>query len=171
MFLFSNRALPIDYQHADIFGINTYRFTKPGQPGPFKYIKMHLKPKQGTQYFTAGEAELLAGVDPDFHTRRLYDDIAKGNFPQWDVHAQVIDPMVAARSGIDIFDPTKTLPQADFPLRRFGKIVLNKNVDNFFAEQEQAAFSPTNIVPGWALSPDPSTFHDITFRTRLSPND
>lgn len=155
MFLFSDRSTPVDFQHADIFGINTYRFTK--TDGSFKYLKMHLKTNQGIKNFTDAEAQMTAGMDPDYQTRSLYDDIEKGNFPSWDVYAQIIDPQQAMKYPIDIFDPTKTLPFADFPLRKFGRITLNRNVDNFFAEQEQAAFSPTNVVPGWALSPDPST--------------
>lgn len=161
MFLFSDRATPVDFQHADIFGINTYRFTK--SDGSFKYVKIHLKTSQGVQNFTASEAQVKAGVDPDFQTRSLYDDIENGGQPSWDVYAQIIDPVVAMGYNINIFDPTKTLPFEDFPLRKFGRIVLNKNVDNFFAEQEQAAFSPTNLVPGWALSPDPSEFMLLTW--------
>ncbi|KAF4445853.1 catA, catalase [Fusarium austroafricanum] len=153
MFLFSDRATPVDFQHADIFSINTYRFTKPG--GKFVYVKIHLKTNQGVKNFTIEEATKVAGCDPDFQTRQLYEDIQNGGTPSWDVYAQIIDPHTAENCGINIFDPTKTLPFKDFPLRKFGRIVLNRNVDNSFAEQEQSAFSPTNIVPGWALTPDP----------------
>ncbi|RYC56256.1 hypothetical protein CHU98_g9958 [Xylaria longipes] len=141
MFLFSDRHTPIDFQHADCFGVNTYRFTKPTS--------------QGVKNFTAREAQAVAGSDPDYQTRSLFDDLEAGKTPSWDVYAQIIDPKKAANYPIDIFDPTKTLPHEDFPLRKFGRIVLNKNPDDNFAEVEQSAFSPTNIVPGWALSPDP----------------
>lgn len=91
-------------------------------------------------------------------TRSLYEDIDAGKFPSWDVYGQIISPEVAERYPINIFDPTKTLPSKDFPYRPFGRIVLDRNVDDHFAETEQSAFSPTNVVPGWALSPDPSMF-------------
>jgi catalase len=159
MFLFSDRATPVDFQHADIFSINTYRFTK--NDGSFKYVKIHLKTTRGVKNFNAHDAAQKAGMDPDFQTRSLYESIENRDYPSWDVFAQVVDPRVAEKHHINIFDPTKTLPFEHFPLRKFGRIVLNENVSNFFAEQEQSAFSPTNIVPGWALSPDPSTYITI----------
>ncbi len=131
------------------------------------YVKIHLKTSQGVQNFTAAEAQKMAGEDPDFQTRSLYEDIENGKFPAWDVYAQIIDPRVAENYKINIFDATKTLPFKDFPLRKFGRIVLDRNVENFFAEQEQSAFSPTNIVPGWALSPDPSEFSSLALALRL----
>ncbi|KAF7939249.1 uncharacterized protein EAE97_007329 [Botrytis byssoidea] len=153
MFLFSDRATPVDFQHADIFSINTYKFTK--SDGSFTYVKIHLKTNQGVKNFTQDEANQKAGVDPDFQTRSLYEDIENQKYPTWDVFAQIIDPVKAENYHINIFDATKTFPFSEFPLRKFGKITLNRNVDNFFAEQEQSAFSPTNLVPGWALTPDP----------------
>lgn len=156
MFLFSDRATPVDFQHADIFSINTYKFTK--TDGSFTYVKIHLKTNQGVKNFTQAEANQTAGNDPDFQTRSLYEDIENKNFPSWDVYAQIIDPAKAETYHINIFDATKTFPFHEFPLRKFGKITLNRNLDNFFAEQEQSAFSPTNLVPGWALTPDPSKY-------------
>ncbi|KUI63890.1 Catalase A [Cytospora mali] len=153
MFLFSDRATPIDFQHADIFSVNTYRFTK--TDGTSSYVKLHIKSNQGNQYLTAAEAKKRAGEDPDHMTRSLHDNIEKGKFPSWDVYGQIISPDVAENYPIDIFDPTKTLPSKDFPYRPFGRIVLNKNVGDNFAEAEQVAFSPANVVPGWALTPDP----------------
>ncbi|KAI2643566.1 catA, catalase [Xylaria nigripes] len=153
MFVFSDRSTPVDFQHADCFSINTYRFTK--SDGSFVYVKIHVKTNQGVKNFTASEAEKMAGEDPDYHTRSLYDDLDAGKTPSWDVYAQIIDPKKAASYPINIFDPTKTLPFEDFPLRKFGRIVLERNPDDNFAEVEQSAFSPTNVVPGWALTPDP----------------
>ncbi|ROW15395.1 hypothetical protein VPNG_02414 [Cytospora leucostoma] len=153
MFLFSDRSTPVDFQHADIFSVNTYRFTK--TDGSFSYVKIHIKSNQGNQYLSAAEAKKIAGEDPDHMTRALHDDIEAGKSPSWDVYGQVISPDVAEDYPIDIFDPTKTLPSKDFPYRPFGRIALNKNVGDNFAEAEQAAFSPANVVPGWALSPDP----------------
>lgn len=91
-------------------------------------------------------------------TRSLHDDIEAGKFPSWDVYGQIISPDVAEGYPVNIFDPTKTLPSQDFPYRPFGRIVLHKNVGNNFAEAEQVAFSPANVVPGWALTPDPSKY-------------
>lgn len=105
---------------------------------------------------TSQEAQMKAGEDPDYHTRSMFEELRNGGKPSWDVCAQIIEPERAATYPINIFDPTKTLPFADFPLKKFGEIVLTGNVCNFFAESEQSAFSPTNVVPGWALSPDPS---------------
>ena len=159
MFLFSSRSTPKGYQHSDIFSVNTYRFTRPETDDDdenFVYVKIHMKPKTGVKNFTARKAQLVAGLDPEFHTRSIYDDIEEGNFPEWEVFAQVVTPKQAEEIDVDIFDPTKTLSQTMYPLRKFGRIVLNENVDNDFAESEQSAFSPTNIVPGWALTPDPS---------------
>lgn len=126
------------------------------QDGTFEYVKIHIKSNQGNQYLTSAEARQRAGTDPDYMTRSLYEDIEEGNFPSWDVYGQIISPEVAEKYPVNIFDPTKTLPSNDFPYRPFGRIVLNRNVADQFAEVEQAAFSPTNVVPGWALSPDPS---------------
>lgn len=126
------------------------------QDGTFEYVKIHIKSNQGNQYLTSAEARQRAGTDPDYMTRSLYEDIEEGKFPSWDVYGQIISPEVAEKYSVNIFDPTKTLPSNDFPYRPFGRIVLNRNVADQFAEVEQAAFSPTNVVPGWALSPDPS---------------
>ncbi|KAI2472270.1 heme-dependent catalase [Annulohypoxylon bovei var. microspora] len=153
MFLFSDRATPKDFQHAECFSIHSYRFTT--ADGKFVYVKIHVKPNQGIENYTAEEAQAIAGQDPDFHTRSLFNQLENGPPPSWDVYAQIIDPEKAADYDINIFDTTKTLPFEDFPKRKFGRIVLDKNVDNFFADSEQSAFSPTNLVPGWALSPDP----------------
>lgn len=128
------------------------------QDGSFEYVKLHIKSNQGNQYLTSAEARQRAATDPDYMTRSLYEDIEASKLPSWDVYAQIISPEVAESYPVNIFDPTKTLPSADFPYRPFGRIVLNENVSDQFAEVEQAAFSPTNVVPGWALSPDPSKF-------------
>ncbi|GAP90749.1 putative catalase [Rosellinia necatrix] len=173
MFLFSDRATPVDFQHADCFSINSYRFTK--SDGSFVYVKIHVKTNQGVKYFTAEEAQKTAGEDPDYQTRSLFNELEAQGKPSWDVYAQIIDPQKAAEYPINIFDATKTLPLEDFPLTKFGRIVLDKNPDDSFAEVEQSAFSPTNVVPGWALSPDPilqtrSLAYADTQRHRLGVN-
>lgn len=153
MMLFSDRNTPVSYRYADIFGINAYKFTKPD--GSFKYVKIHMKTDQGVHNLTEDESVKISGQDPDYATRDLYDAIEKGNYPSWTVYAQIIDPLEAETYKINIFDPTKTVSQKDYPLIPFGKITLNQNPINYFVEVEQAAFTPANIVPGWDLSFDP----------------
>ncbi|KAM3072339.1 catalase A [Clarireedia jacksonii] len=153
MMLFSDRGTPVSYRYADIFSINTYKFTKPD--GSFKYVKIHLKTNQGVQNLTQDESTTISGQDPDYFTKDLFDSISKGNYPSWTVYAQVIDPLEAENYKTNIFDATKTVSQKDYPLIPFGKITLNKNVQNFFTESEQSAFNPANIVPGWDITPDP----------------
>ncbi|KAK8098186.1 catalase [Apiospora kogelbergensis] len=153
MMLFSDRATPVSYRYADIFGINTYKFTKPD--GSFKYIKIHLKTDQGVQNLTNDESVRISGQDPDYFQKDLFTSIEKGNYPSWTVYAQIIDPLEAENYKTNIFDATKTISQKDFPLVPFGKITLNKNIQNFHTEAEQSAFNPANIVPGWNITPDP----------------
>lgn len=128
------------------------------QDGSFHYIKIHLKTNQGVQNLTQDEATKISGEDPDYFTKDLFDAIKKGEYPSWTVYAQVIDPLRAENYKTNIFDPTKTISQKDFPLIPFGKITLNKNLQNFFTESEQSAFNPANIVPGWDITPDPSQY-------------
>jgi catalase len=115
-----------------------------------------LKTNQGVKNLTLAEAVTLTGTDPDNSSRDLFESIANGDFPSWTVYAQIIDPKAAENYTTNIFDATKTISQTDFPLIPFGKITLNQNPVNFFSEVEQVAFSPSDIVPGWQISPDPS---------------
>lgn len=123
-------------------------------------MKIHLKPKDGVKNFTREEATKVAGEDPDFLSRSLYDAIENGkktkNFPEWNVYAQIMRPDQAETYHTNVFDPTKVWSQTDFPLIPFGKITLTENPENYFQEVEQIAFSPTAIVPGWDVTPDPS---------------
>ena len=153
MYLFSDMGTPVSYRFADIFSINTYAFTKPN--GSFKYVKIYLKTNQGVHDLKQDESVTISGKDPDYFQRDIYDSIQKGNYPSWTVYAQVIDPKDAQNYPINIFDATKVIPEKDFPMIPFGKITLNGNTRNFFAESEQSAFNPANIVPGWDITPDP----------------
>lgn len=153
MYYFSDRATPTDFQHADCFSINTYRMVK--KDGTFSYVKIHAKTNQGVRNFDAEQAERQLGEDPEHQTRQMFEALDNNEALSWDIYAQVIDPARADKYPVNIFDPTKTLPECDFPLRKFGRIVLNRNVDNFHAETDQSAFAVTNMVPGWALTPDP----------------
>lgn len=111
-------------------------------------MKIHLKTNQGIKNFTEDESIKISGQDPDYATRDLRSAIDSGNYPSWTVYAQVIDPVEAEGYKTNIFDATKTVSQKDYPLIPFGKITLNQNPTNYFAEVEQAAFAPANLVPG-----------------------
>lgn len=118
-------------------------------------MRLHLKTDQGVRNLTQDEATTISGKDPDYATKDLYEAIEKGNYPSWTVYAQVIDPVEAETYKTNIFDATRTISQKDYPLIPFGKITLNQNPINYFAEVEQSAFAPANIVPGWDITPDP----------------
>ncbi|KAF8527727.1 peroxisomal catalase [Trichophaea hybrida] len=152
MLIFSDCGTPKSYRNSNIYGVNTYKFTKQDS---FVFVKIHILTNQGVNNLTQQEAEQLAGEDPDAFTRDLHDSIASGNFPSWDVYAQIVKPEEVASYPVNIYDPTKRWPEDWTPLRKFGRITLNKNVENEFGEVEQASFNPTAIVPGWDVSADP----------------
>ncbi|KAI5815158.1 catalase-like domain-containing protein [Pyronema omphalodes] len=153
MHLFSDRGTPFGYRHMHGYSGHTYKFTKPD--GSFHYVQIHLKTDQGVKTLTNEEAAALASSNPDHSTEDLFTAIEEGNFPSWTVYCQVMTPEQAEKFKFSIFDLTKTWPQKEFPLRRFGKLTLNKNPENYFAEIEQAAFSPSHVVPGIEPSADP----------------
>lgn len=125
-------------------------------PKGFVYVKIHVLTNQGVANLTQAKAEQLAGEDPDAFSRDLYDSIASGNYPSWDVYAQVVKPDEVATYPANVLDPTKRWPEDVTPLRKFGKITLNQNVEDEFGEVEQVSFNPTAIVRGWDISADPS---------------
>lgn len=151
-FLFSDRGTPKDYRHMDGFGANTWMFYN--ENNEHFWFKWHFKTDQGNETLTAEEAARLAGTDPDHATRDLFDSIAEGNFPSWSVYVQIMTPEQAKEYRFDPFDVTKVWFHEDFPLIPVGKMVLNRNPENFFAEVEQAAFAPSTLVPGIYPSPD-----------------
>src|SRR5690606_29916246 len=118
------------------------------------WVKYHFHTEQGMAFFTNEEASAMSGADADFHRRDLFDAIARGDHPSWVLSVQVMPYDEAKTYRLNPFDLTKTWPHADYPLVRVGKMTLNRNPENFFAQIEQAAFSPGNTVPGIALSPD-----------------
>ncbi len=154
--LFSDRGTPDGYRHMDGFGSHTFSLINAA--GERVYVKWHLKTKQGIKNLTAAEATRLAGADPDHAQRDLFNAIAAGDFPQWEVKVQVAtEQQLAAweqRTGWNPFDLTKVWPHADFPLIPVGVLELNRNPVNYHAEVEQAALSPANVVPGMGYSPD-----------------
>ncbi|KGO78083.1 Catalase, mono-functional, heme-containing [Penicillium italicum] len=123
--------------------------------GGFRYCKFHFRPTQKITTFSGQEATRMAGANADFHTQDLWDAIARGELPAWKLYVQVMEPEQAETYGRALFDITKVWPHKDFPLIEVGQMTLNKNPENYFAEIEQAAFSPSNMVPGFAMTPDP----------------
>jgi catalase len=154
--LFSDRGTPDGYRHMDGFGSHTYSLIN--DAGERVWVKWHFKTLQGIRNLSAAEAQRLAGVDPDYAQRDLFNAIATGDFPRWSVEIQVMDDAQRAaweaRTGWDAFDLTKVWPQGEFPRIPVGILELNRNPDNYHADVEQAALSPSNIVPGLGYSPD-----------------
>ena len=171
--LFSDRGTPRTYRHMN--GHSSHAYMWYNAAGDYVWVKYHFKTEQGIQNFTGEEAERMRGSDPDCVTRDLHDAIANGDFPAWRLQVQIMTPEQAADYRFDPFDVTKVLPHADFPLQDVGRLVLNRNAENYFAEVEQAAFSPSNFVPGIGPSPDKMlqgrlfSYHD-THLHRLGPN-
>lgn len=154
--LFSNRGTPDGYRHMDGFGSHTFSLINAA--GERVWVKWHFKTQQGIRNLSAAEAARLAGTDPDHAQRDLYEAIARGDFPRWNVFIQVMTEAQRldweARTGWNAFDLTKVWPHADFPRLPVGVLELNRNPDNYHAEVEQAAFSPANLIPGLGYSPD-----------------
>ncbi|EWY42023.1 catalase [Skermanella stibiiresistens SB22] len=150
--LFSDRGTPRGYRHMDGFGSHTFSWIN--EQGERFWIKYHFKTNQGIQNFTGDQAVQMAGVDPDHATRDLFGSIMDGEFPSWRVYVQIMPEAEADAYGFDPFDLTKVWRHKDYPLIEIGHLELNRNPENFFAEVEQAAFSPANVVPGIGFSPD-----------------
>ncbi|KAI9784034.1 MAG: peroxisomal catalase A [Peltula sp. TS41687] len=174
MQLFSDRGTPYSYRHMNGYSSHTYKFENQAA-GTFKYVQIHVKTDQGIKNFTGEEAAKMAAENPDWQTQDLYDAIQNGDHPSWTVYAQVLDPEDAEKFSINVFDLTKVWPHKDVPLREFGKLTLNRNPENYFAEVEQVAFSPSHVVPGWGPSEDPALQSRLfsypdTHRHRLGVN-
>ncbi|KIW09945.1 hypothetical protein PV08_11721 [Exophiala spinifera] len=154
MFLFGDRGLPSSVRHVNGYSGNTYMFTK-DDGASYVYVRVTLKTNQGIHYYTNAEGAKIAGTEPDKHILDLQDAIKAGDFPSWDVYVQVIRPEDVEKAPVNIFDMTKVWPKKLYPLRKMGRVTLDTNPKNWFAEVEQAAFSPSNMVPGIGPSPDP----------------
>ncbi len=171
--LFSDRGTPASYRNMNGYSSHTYMWYN--QKGEYYWVQLHFKTEQGIENFTGEEADRMRGIDPDVTTRDLHETIAKGDYPSWRLEVQVMTPEEAKEYRFDPFDITKVWPHEDFPPIEVGRLVLNRNPDNYFAEVEQAAFSPANFVPGIGPSPDKMlqgrlfSYHD-THRHRLGPN-
>ena len=150
--LFSDRGTPRSYRHMDGFSSHTFSWINAANER--FWVKYHFKTRQGIQNFTAEQAVRMAGIDPDHATRDLFAAIQDGDFPAWTVSVQIMPELEAETYRINPFDLTKVWPHADYPLVEIGELVLNRNPENYFAEVEQAAFSPASVVPGISFSPD-----------------
>jgi catalase len=153
MWAMSDRTIPRSLRMIEGFGVHTFRLVNAA--GKSTFVKFHWKPKLGLQSTVWDEALKLAGADPDFQRRDLYEAIASGNFPEWELGLQLFDEKLADSLPYDVLDATKLIPEEVVPVRRVGRLVLDRNPDNFFAETEQVAYCPSNIVPGIDFSSDP----------------
>jgi catalase len=153
MWAMSDRTLPRAFRTMEGFGVHTFRLVNEAGEGTF--VKFHWKPVLGLQSTTWDEAVKISGADPDYHRRDLFEAIDAGDFPSWDLGIQVFDEKFAAKQPYDVLDSTKLIPEEVLPVRIIGRLTLNRNVDNFFAETEQSAFLPSNVPPGIDFSNDP----------------
>ncbi|KAK5828943.1 catalase [Linnemannia elongata] len=150
--LFSNRGTPAGYRHMDGFSSHTLKLVN--AQGEAHLVKWHFKTDQGIKNWSAEEAAELDKTNPDSATEDLFNAIDKGEFPSWTVYLQVMKEADAAHYKWNVFDVTKVWPHADYPLQKIGKLTLDRNPQNYFAEVEQAAFSPSHMVPGIDVSND-----------------
>ncbi len=153
MWIMSDRAIPRSLRFMEGFGVHTYRLVNAS--GKASFVKFHWKPKQGMQSVMWNEAVKINGADPDFHRRDLWEAINMGDYPEWELGMQVFDEKFAETFAFDVLDATKLIPEEEVPVRIVGRMVLDRVVDNFFAETEQVAFCTQNIVPGIDFSEDP----------------
>ena len=153
LWIMSDRAIPRSFRFMEGFGVHTFRLVN--ADGESHFVKFHWKPKQGLQSVVWNEALKINGADPDFHRRDLWNSIEAGDYPEWELGLQVFDEAFAESFDFDVLDATKLIPEEQVPVRIVGRLVLDRNVDNFFAETEQVAFCTQNVVPGVDFSNDP----------------
>ncbi|MBC7998581.1 MAG: catalase, partial [Leptolyngbya sp.] len=153
MWVMSDRAIPRSYRMMEGFGVHSFRFVN--EKGKACFVKFHWKPLLGVHSIVWDEAQRISGVDPDFHRRDLWESIENGDFPEWELGVQIVEEKDEFSFDFDILDPTKLIPEEIVPVQRIGKLTLNRNPDNFFAETEQVAFHLGNIVTGIDFTNDP----------------
>jgi catalase len=153
MWIMSDRAIPRSFRFMEGFGVHTFRLVN--AEGKSTFVKFHWKPKLGLQSVVWNEAVKINGADPDFHRRDLWNAIQMGDYPEWELGLQLFDEEFAESFDFDVLDATKIISEENVPVRRVGRLVLDRCVDNFFAETEQVAFCTQNIVPGIDFSNDP----------------
>jgi catalase len=171
--LFSDRGTPATFRNMNGYGSHTFKWYN--KKGEYFWVQYHFKTDQGIKNLTREQATRLAGESPDHATKDLYEAIERGEYPSWTLQMQIMTPEQANDYRFDIFDITKVWPHSDFPPIEVGRLVLNRVPKNYFAEVEQAAFGPGNMVPGIAASPDKMlqarifSYHDAHIH-RLGPN-
>ncbi|MCW2474957.1 catalase HPII [Candidatus Symbiopectobacterium sp. NZEC151] len=153
MWAMSDRGIPRSYRMMEGFGIHTFKMIN--AEGHCHFVRFHWKPLYGVASLLWDEAQLIAGRDPDFHRRELWEAIEAGDYPEYELGLQIIPMQDEHRFDFDILDPTKLIPESLVPVQRVGKMTLNRNPDNYFCETEQVAFCPANLVPGLDFSDDP----------------
>jgi catalase len=153
MWVMSDRAIPRSFRMMEGFGVHTFRLVN--DKGRARFVKFHWKPLLGVHSVAWDEAQKISGADPDFHRRDLWEAIETGNFPEYEFGVQIVEEKDEDKLGFDLLDPTKLIPEELVPVRRIGKLTLNRNPENFFAETEQVAFHPGHIVPGIDFTEDP----------------
>jgi len=153
MWVMSDRAIPRSFRMMEGFGVHTFRFIN--ERGKARFVKFHWKPLLGLHSVAWDEAQKISGKDPDFHRRDLWEAIENGDYPEWEFGVQIVEEKDEHSFDFDLLDPTKIIPEEIVPVRRIGKMTLNRNPDNFFAETEQVAFHTGNIVPGIDFTNDP----------------
>ena len=171
--LMSDRGTPRTLRHMHGFGSHTFLWQNAG--GERFWVKYHFVTEQGAENFTLDEAKAMTAEDPDFHRRDLWESIDGGDLPSWELRMQVMPFEEAADYRFNPFDVTKVWPHGDYPLVPVGRMVLDRNPDNYFAQVEQAAFEPSNFVPGIGPSPDKMLqgrlfSYPDTHRYRIGPN-
>lgn len=153
MWLMSDRALPRSYRMMQGFGVHTFRLVNSSGEGTF--VKFHWKPRLGVHSLIWDECQKIAGKDPDYNRRDLWEAIESGQYPEWELGVQLVAEADEFKFDFDLLDATKIIPEEQVPVRPVGKMVLNRNPDNFFAETEQVAFHTANVVPGIDFTNDP----------------
>lgn len=153
MWLMSDRAIPRSFRMMEGFGVHTFRFIN--EAGESNFVKFHWKPLLGVHSVAWDEAQNISGKDPDYHRRDLWEAIENGNFPEYELGIQIVPEADEHKFEFDLLDPTKIIPEELVPVQRIGKLTLNRNPDNFFAETEQVAFHVGHIVPGIDFTNDP----------------
>ncbi|MDB5322999.1 MAG: katE [Phycisphaerales bacterium] len=153
MWVMSDRTLPRSFATMEGFGIHTFRLVNAA--GKSRFVKFHWKPIKGVQSLCWDESQKIMGKDADFQRRDLWESIERGDFPEWELGLQIVEEKDEFKFDFDLLDPTKIIPEELVPVRRVGRLILNRNPDNFFAETEQAAFHPGHVVPGVDFSNDP----------------
>jgi len=153
MWVMSDRGIPRSLTTMEGFGVHTFRLVN--EDGKSRFVKFHWKPAKGVCSLVWEEAQLISGKDPDFNRRDLYEAIERGDFPEWELGFQIVEEEDEHKFGFDLLDATKIIPEELVPVRKIGKMTLNRNPDNFFAETEQVAFHTGHVVPGIDFTNDP----------------